>query len=70
MRYVFKALRGLLYLIIILAIVVAGVGWYLSSPVSPHFVERFNTLPYYKDGAFFNQEKQADYEFKLEEITH
>lgn len=55
-------LIGLFSIIVFIAAVVVSVGWGLSSHLPKEITRQFESLPYYEDGKFFNQERQAAFE--------
>ena len=68
MKILKKVLLWLASLTGILILLVVVVGWSLSSRIPPDMIEYFESLAYYQEGAFFNEERQAPYEFGWQAI--
>jgi len=63
-----KLFIGLVVIIGTIVVLVVAIGWHLSSHIPDDLVVRFSQLPYYEDGKFFNEERQAEYEIGWQSV--
>ncbi len=62
MKWVKRILIGVLWIVVSLALLIVVTGWVLSSKIPADLRAQFEPLPYYAEGKFFNEERQAAYE--------
>jgi len=63
MKIIKKVAAGFAILLLLLATTVVITGWHLSDKIPPELIHQFETLAYYEDGQFFNEERQAAFDF-------
>jgi L-ascorbate metabolism protein UlaG (beta-lactamase superfamily) len=68
MKILKRIILGLVFVVALLGAIVASIGWMLSSHIPNDVVQQFEGLPYFEHGKFFNQKRQAPYEFGWDSI--